>query len=261
MNIKRFQGLALIFGAVFSLLAFFIPDPALARVLGILGFLLVIFGIPAVNTSQPSGSLGLIGVILIILSAAIALGFSLGVLGDTGMEDALITTSVISGLAGRIITGWVTIQKKVFSHWLGWALIGGRRSQPGRLFRSGFAWQHPFDLCHVAGNCCPGGLRCPNRSESLKKRKSLIARFVIPNEVRNLILVPLRSLVMHVILHTKCALRAGWLITRLSLRGAQRRGNLLLVLDEITLPKREVQFQARFLAGLGMTERNYVHAE
>ena len=137
MNTKRFQGLALIFGAVFSLLAFFLPDPAVARIFGILGFLLVIFGIPAVNTSQPSGSLGLIGVVLIILSAAIALGFSLGVFGDTGMEDALITTSVISGLAGRIITGWVTIQKKVFSHWLGWALMAAGVLNLGGFFDLG----------------------------------------------------------------------------------------------------------------------------
>lgn len=122
MNIRRVQGLALIIGAVFLLLAFFGPD-ALARGLGILGTVLFIFGIPAVNTSQPSGPIGLIGVSLIILAAAIALGFNLGLLGDTGMENALIATSVISAMAGRVITGWLTIKKQVFSQWLGWAFI------------------------------------------------------------------------------------------------------------------------------------------
>jgi hypothetical protein len=124
MNIRRVQGLALIIGAVCLLFAIFTPD-AIARLLGVLGALLLIFGIPAVNTSQPSGPVGLIGVILIILAAVIALGFSVGIFGDTGMEDALIATSAISGLAGRIITGWLTIKKQVFLHWLGWALIAG----------------------------------------------------------------------------------------------------------------------------------------
>jgi hypothetical protein len=122
MNIRRVQGLALIIGEVCLLLAFFGPD-AIASFLGILGILLFIFGIPAVNTSQPSGSIGLIGIVLMVLAAAIALGFRVGVFGDTGMEDALIATSVISGLAGRIITGWLTVKKQVFSPWLGWALI------------------------------------------------------------------------------------------------------------------------------------------
>ena len=122
MNIRRVQGLALIIGAVCILLAFFGPD-TIARSLGILGAVLLIFGIPAVNTSQPSGPIGLIGVSLIILAAVIALGFSVGLLGDTGMEDALIATSVLSAMAGRVITGWLTVKKQVFSQWLGWAFI------------------------------------------------------------------------------------------------------------------------------------------
>lgn len=30
---------------------------------------------------------------------------------------------MISGLVGRMITGWLTIKKQVFSPWLGWALL------------------------------------------------------------------------------------------------------------------------------------------
>jgi hypothetical protein len=84
---------------------------------------LFIFGIPAINASQPSGTIGLIGIILIILAAVIAFGFRTGVFGDTGFEDALIATSVLAALVGRIITGWLTIKKQVFSPWLGWALF------------------------------------------------------------------------------------------------------------------------------------------
>lgn len=123
MNIRRVQGLALILGAVCLLLAFFGSDAAIAGTVGVLGLLLLIFGIPAVNSSQPTGSIGLIGVILIILAAVIALGFRVGLFGDTGMEGALIATSVISGLAGRVITGWLTTKEKVFSPWVGWTLI------------------------------------------------------------------------------------------------------------------------------------------
>lgn len=123
MNFRRAQGWALFLGAVclpFGILDF---EAEYFRYLGVIGVLLFIFGIPAINASQPSGAIGLIGIILIALAAVIPLGFHLGVFGDTGFDDALIATSVIAALAGRIITGWLTIQKQVFSPWLGWGLI------------------------------------------------------------------------------------------------------------------------------------------
>jgi hypothetical protein len=123
MNIRRIQGWALFFGAVclpYGLLDF---EADYFRYLGLIGVLLFIFGIPAINASQPSGAIGLIGIIFIALAAVIALGFHFGVFGDTGFEDALIATSVIAALAGRMITGWLTIKKQVFSPWLGWGLI------------------------------------------------------------------------------------------------------------------------------------------
>ena len=123
MNIRRAQGWALFLGA--ALLPFGILDfeAEYFRYLALIGVLLFIFGIPAINASQPSGAIGLIGIILIALAAVIALGFHFGVFGDTGFEDALIATSVIGALVGRIITGWLTIKKQVFSPWLGWGLI------------------------------------------------------------------------------------------------------------------------------------------
>ena len=123
MNIHRVQGLALILGAVCLLLSFFISDTALSQAIGILGTLLFVFGIPAVHTSQPSGSIGLIGIILMILAAVIALGFGFGIFGGTSFDGILIVISALSGVAGRLIVGWLTIQKRVFSQWIGWALI------------------------------------------------------------------------------------------------------------------------------------------
>ena len=123
MTTHRLQGLALIIGVVCSVLAFLISDPVLSQYIGIIGTLLFIFGIPAVNTSQPSGSVGLIGIIFIILAAVIALGFGVGVLGGTNFDGALVAISAFSGLAGRLIVGWLTIKKRVFSQWIGWALI------------------------------------------------------------------------------------------------------------------------------------------
>jgi hypothetical protein len=65
----------------------------------------------------------LIGTILLILAAVIALGFRVGLFGGTNFDDALIATSAFSGLAGRLIVGWLTIKKRVFSQWIGWAFI------------------------------------------------------------------------------------------------------------------------------------------
>ena len=123
MNIRRVQGLALFIGAACLPLGLLDLEADYFRYLGLIGVLLFLFGVPAINTSQPSGPIGWIGIILIALAAVIAFGFRVGVFGDTGFDDALIATSVISALAGRIITGWLTIKKQVFSPWLGWGLM------------------------------------------------------------------------------------------------------------------------------------------
>jgi hypothetical protein len=123
MNTHGVQGLALIIGGVCSLLAFLISDSTPFQYIGILGILFFIFGIPAVHVSQPTGSVGLIGIGLIILAAVIALGFGVGIFGGTNFDGALVAISAFSGLAGRLIVGWLTIKQRVFSQWIGWALI------------------------------------------------------------------------------------------------------------------------------------------
>jgi hypothetical protein len=123
MNIRRLQGLALFIGAVCLPFGLLDLEADYFRYLGLIGILLFLFGIPAINASQPSGPIGWIAIILIALAAVIAFGFRVGVFGDTGFDDPLIATSVIAALAGRMITGWLTIIKKAFSPWLGWGLL------------------------------------------------------------------------------------------------------------------------------------------
>lgn len=123
MNTHRVQGLALIVAAVCLLLSLFSAASTLFSYVGIIGVLLLIFGVPAIHVSQPSGSVGLIGIGLIILAAVIAVGFNVGILGGTNYDGFLVATSAFSGLVGRLIVGWLTIQKRVFSQWIGWALI------------------------------------------------------------------------------------------------------------------------------------------
>src|SRR3989304_10374687 len=100
MNLSRVQGLALIVGAVCQLIALFGGDTVVAGTLGVIGLLLLIFGISAVNTSQPTGAIGLIGVILIILAGVIALGFRVGLFGATSTAGGFIATRGLLGLAG-----------------------------------------------------------------------------------------------------------------------------------------------------------------
>jgi hypothetical protein len=113
----RYQGFALIVSAVVFLVTSFVD---LGSVVNIIAALLFIYGIAGVHPVQSKGSmLGLVGIGLIILAAVISLGFSVGLVGGT----LLFNISMYSGLIGRVITGWLTINKKSFSAWVGAALI------------------------------------------------------------------------------------------------------------------------------------------
>ena len=123
MNIVRVQGLALLLGAICLPLSLLELGTDYSQYVASIGIVLIILGVPAINTRHTSGLTGLIGVALIILAAVIALGFRVGIAEGSGFEDVLIPISVMSALAGRIITGGLTIAKRVFSPWLGWGLI------------------------------------------------------------------------------------------------------------------------------------------
>ena len=113
----RYQGFALIASAIVSLITYFVDA---GSVINIVATLLFIYGISAVHPIQSKGStLGLVGMGLIILAAVIAIGFNAGLLGG----GTLIYVSTYSGMIGRVITGWLTINKKSFSAWVGGALM------------------------------------------------------------------------------------------------------------------------------------------
>lgn len=128
MNVRRLQGLALMASAVCFLLGLFGPQslsligPQATEFFVIAGILLFIVGIPAVNSAQPTGAIGLAGIGLLILASLIALLFRLNLV-PSGLEGSLSLTSAVAGMLGAVITGWLTIRERVFPAWLGWAFI------------------------------------------------------------------------------------------------------------------------------------------
>ena len=128
MNVRRLQGLALIVSAVCLLFGLFGPQsisligPQATTFFLIVGGILYILGIPAVNSAQPTGWLGLTGIVLLILAALIPLFFRLDMV-PSGLADSLSLTSALAGLLGAVIIGWITIREHVFPAWVGWAFM------------------------------------------------------------------------------------------------------------------------------------------
>ena len=120
MNITRLQGWALLVILPIDLLSFVAGDAPWFAILSLIAGILFIFGVPAIQSVQPMGTAGLIGILLIELSALIAL--SINHLGVSG-ENALPLTSVLAGALGRIIIGWLTTRANVFPAWVGWAFL------------------------------------------------------------------------------------------------------------------------------------------
>jgi hypothetical protein len=124
MTIRRFQGWALIVSGVIDLLSLVRSDSTLFRVLLLVGTVLLIVGVPAIESVQRSGTPGLIGIIFIELGAILALVLNLMALGGSvDLGVALPLTSALAGAIGRVMVGWLTVQKKVFAAWIGWAFI------------------------------------------------------------------------------------------------------------------------------------------
>lgn len=128
MNVRRLQGLALIVSAVCLLFGLFGPQsisvigPQATTFFLIVGGILYILGIPAVNSAQPTGWLGLTGIMLLILAALIPLLFRLDMVPSV-LADSLSLTSALAGLLGAVIIGWITIREHVFPAWVGWAFM------------------------------------------------------------------------------------------------------------------------------------------
>ena len=128
MQVHRLQGLALFVSAVCLLLGLFGPQsisligPQATTFFLIVGGILFILGVPAVNSAQPTGWLGLTGIVLLILAALIPLLFRLHMVPSI-LADGLSLTSALAGMLGAIIIGWITIREHVFPAWVGWALL------------------------------------------------------------------------------------------------------------------------------------------
>ena len=119
MNVRRLQGLALILSAVCLLLGAFGLQPVIFITIGLILFIL---GIPAIYSAQPTGWIGLLGIVLLELAALIALGFRLQILSPS-LSDGLSLTSAILGMVGAVIVGWLTTREHVFPTWVGWVFM------------------------------------------------------------------------------------------------------------------------------------------
>jgi len=133
MNIRRFQGWALMIILPIDLISLVAGDAPWFGILSVISVILFIVGVPAIQSVQSMGTAGLIGIILIELAAVIALGMNL--LGGSGVSDALPLISVLAEALGRVIVGWLTTRANVFPAWVGWAfLLQGLISLIGYLF-------------------------------------------------------------------------------------------------------------------------------
>ena len=128
MNVGRLQGLALIVSAMCFLLGLFGPQsisligPQATTFYLVTGIILFMLGIPAVYSVQPTGSIGMVGIILLELAALIPLIFRLNMV-PSGLADSLSLTSALVGMLGALIVGWLTTREHIFPAWLGWAFI------------------------------------------------------------------------------------------------------------------------------------------
>ena len=128
MNLRRLQGLALIVSAVCFLLGLFGPQsislisPQATSFYVITGIILFMLGIPAIHSLQPTGSIGLVGILLLELAAFIPFLFWSNLM-PTNLAGSLSLTSALAGMLGAIIIGWLTTREHVFPAWLGWAYL------------------------------------------------------------------------------------------------------------------------------------------
>ena len=129
INIRRLQGLALIVSAVCLLLGLFGPQsigifgPQITMFYLTTSVILFMLGIPAIHSAQPTGWIGLMGIVLLEVAALIALGFRFNMLMPSPLSNSLSFTSALAGMLGAVIVGWLTTREHVFPAWVGWAFI------------------------------------------------------------------------------------------------------------------------------------------
>ena len=102
MNIRRLQGAALIISAVINLVGLLGSGTSAVRILFVIGALLLIFGVPAIESVQQAGMLDWAGIALIELAAIIALVLNISFMSGAGISSsALPLASAILGGIGR----------------------------------------------------------------------------------------------------------------------------------------------------------------
>lgn len=125
MNIRRLQGAALIISAVINLIGLIGAGTSAVRFLFLLGALLLIFGVLAIEPVQKAGTLDWVGIVLIELAALIAFIVNItSMTGATISSSAIPLASAILGAIGRVIVGWLTTRRNVFPVWAGWTFMG-----------------------------------------------------------------------------------------------------------------------------------------
>ncbi len=122
MILRRLQGGALILSAICLLVGRFVPGLTVSNgafILALVGVILFMIGIPSIQLFQPEGLFGWIGILLLEVSALIALAFLLSLINSSG----LAFTSAILGMLGRVTLGYLTVRRHRFPAWAGWAFI------------------------------------------------------------------------------------------------------------------------------------------
>ena len=129
----RLSGWALILSALIFLFGFAWdhvlngPFTLFTVMIGILGDILFLIGLPGIQQSQPqTGRPGQIGLILMGLGALIAIIANLLIrLAGVEVDDWIPLTSAIAGSLGSLIVGWLTVRANVFRPWVGWLMMVG----------------------------------------------------------------------------------------------------------------------------------------
>ena len=139
MNTRRLQGWALAAAAVLGLLVLVRSGSTIFPVAFVVGGILLIVGLPAIHAIEPSGTGGLIGLILVELGAVIAVVFNLvAAFGGSGLGSVVPFIGAAAAGIGRLVVGWLTSRGRVFAPWAGWAfIISGLVNFVGGLLATG----------------------------------------------------------------------------------------------------------------------------
>jgi hypothetical protein len=129
----RLSGWALILSALIFLFGFAWdhllngPFTLFTVMIGVLGDLLFLLGLPGIQQSQPqTGLAGEISLVLMGLGTLIAIAANLLIrLAGVEIPDWIPLTSAIAGSLGSLTIGWLTVRAHVFQAWIGWLMIVG----------------------------------------------------------------------------------------------------------------------------------------